>query len=289
LCNETLDIASLTGALSGGGGAAAAPGLQLEHLGAWRGPLAALLNPVVDIAVQHVLPHCLAFLILAVGVSRFIPRLINRYGFEYFGYTRPYEASFFGSWLVVAVLSTLLKVAGLPLDAWSLPPLALMLMSLYGVWALDSRFQVIPDRLQVAGAIGAAGLLATTYAMTGRTWPAVAPALTAHLAAGLALPLVLLASNWLYEKLRHREAMGLGDIKLLAWLGLALGPSVYVVFGYALALASAVSVVMLVGRQRRLGSAFAFGPYIAAGYVVTCITPYWDRIAPVAQALLRSS
>ncbi len=85
--------------------------------------------------------------------------------------------------------------------------------------------------------------------------------------AGVVAFAALAAIGWLYERVRGRTGLGLGDAKLLAasatWLGLDGLPAV-VLWACGLALAW-VAVSWLRGRSFALGTALAFGPFLAVG------------------------
>lgn len=68
------------------------------------------------------------------------------------------------------------------------------------------------------------------------------------------------------------RAMGLGDVKLGAFLGLILGyPLVLVGLFLAFVLGGLVSAVLLATRRVQRGQAVAFGPYLALGGVVALL------------------
>ena len=71
--------------------------------------------------------------------------------------------------------------------------------------------------------------------------------------------------RWAGSKLARREAMGLGDVKLMASTGLLLGPEgVLLALLLALVVGSVLGIVIwLVTRNR----AIPFGPFLAAGSI----------------------
>jgi leader peptidase (prepilin peptidase)/N-methyltransferase len=112
--------------------------------------------------------------------------------------------------------------------------------------AIDLRRRVIPNRLTGAGAVAGVALLA-----------AGAPErLPAHLACALAAGGFFLAAALL-----RPGAMGLGDVKLAAVLGLYLGPAVLPALLVALVAATAAG---LAGRRTTI----PLGPFLAAGGLV---------------------
>jgi len=98
--------------------------------------------------------------------------------------------------------------------------------------------------------------------------------------------LVLLVIRWLYKALRHREGMGLGDVKLLAMIAAFLGfwPSILALFWGSL-LASLYAVVLLARGRANSISRLPFGSFLAAGGLIAAL--YGSRIIDAYAALFR--
>lgn len=107
-----------------------------------------------------------------------------------------------------------------------------------------------------------------------------------RLAAICGAALVLLSIRWLYQKLRHREGMGLGDVKLLAMIAAFLGfwPSVLALFCGTL-LASVYAVFLLARGKVNATSRLPFGSFLAVGGLIA--TLYGTHIIGAYTALLR--
>ncbi len=127
---------------------------------------------------------------------------------------------------------------------------------------VDLAVHRLPDRVTLpAAAVCAAALLADA-ALLG-TWPALLRALLAALAAGgIALTAALAAP----------AGLGLGDVKLLALLGLVLGWAGWGVLlaGVFLGLLAGAAVSLLLVATRRAGwrTALPFGPPLLLGAVL---------------------
>lgn len=78
---------------------------------------------------------------------------------------------------------------------------------------------------------------------------------------------LLWAFAWSYEKLRGREGMGLGDVKLLAMIGGLLGWEATLFSLFAGSMVGSVYglATMLVGGERKLDLELPFGPFLAFG------------------------
>jgi leader peptidase (prepilin peptidase)/N-methyltransferase len=78
--------------------------------------------------------------------------------------------------------------------------------------------------------------------------------------AGGLLWLVARTASWLLQK----EAMGIGDAKLLAALGAFLGwPSLPFILAVSSMLGTAFGIGILLPRKRKLGVKVPYGPYLA--------------------------
>lgn len=116
--------------------------------------------------------------------------------------------------------------------------------------AIDLRRRIIPNALTAGAAAAGLALLALTD-------PAALPG---HLAAAAAA-----GSFFLLAALARPGAMGMGDVKLAAVLGLYLGAAVIVALLVALVAATAVGVA---GRRTTI----PLGPFLALGGVVGLCT-----------------
>lgn len=101
-----------------------------------------------------------------------------------------------------------------------------------------------------------------------------------------AAALLLLVVRWLYMALRHREGMGLGDVKLLAMIAAFLGfwPAVLSLFVAVLA-ASIYGVLLIVLGKANLTSKLAFGSFLAAGGLFAA--QFGDKIIERYSVLMR--
>lgn len=122
--------------------------------------------------------------------------------------------------------------------------------------AIDLAWRVVPDTLIVAGALGGATVLLLTH--PGAIMPHV---LTGAVGGLIALALALVA----------RGGFGLGDVKLIAMLGVVLGGALPLAVVVGLLVASVVAVPLLVLRGR--GATLPLVPFLAVGALVACVVP----------------
>lgn len=78
-----------------------------------------------------------------------------------------------------------------------------------------------------------------------------------------------------YLRLRKKDGLGMGDVKLLGMLGAGFGPacSLYTIFIGSL-LGSVIGITLVLIGGRKMGQYIPFGPYLAAGAVLYLFTGY---------------
>jgi leader peptidase (prepilin peptidase)/N-methyltransferase len=98
--------------------------------------------------------------------------------------------------------------------------------------------------------------------------------------------LVLLLIRWLYWAVRHREGMGLGDVKLLAMIAAFLGfwPAILSLFVGTFA-AAFYGALLLARGKAGVTSKLAFGSFLCVGGLVAAL--YGNRLIDSYIALLR--
>jgi leader peptidase (prepilin peptidase)/N-methyltransferase len=98
--------------------------------------------------------------------------------------------------------------------------------------------------------------------------------------------LVLLLIRWFYKAVRHREGMGMGDVKLLAMIGAFLGfwPAILSLFVGTFA-AAFYGVVLLARGKAGATSKLAFGSFLCFGGLVAAL--YGNRLIDSYITLLR--
>jgi leader peptidase (prepilin peptidase)/N-methyltransferase len=107
-----------------------------------------------------------------------------------------------------------------------------------------------------------------------------------RLAAICGAALLLLLIRWLYRAIRHREGMGLGDVKLLAMIAAFLGfwPAILSLFVGTLA-AAFYGAFLLAGGKAGATSKLPFGSFLCAGGLVAAV--FGNRLIDSYIALLR--
>lgn len=142
---------------------------------------------------------------------------------------------------------------------------------------IDFDHQIIPDVITLPGMLVGLSLAPLfMYPLTDplpfhldELLPAGAPYLTALLNSFIGLFLgaaPLYAVGWLWEKLRHVEAMGGGDVKLMGMVGSFLGwkGALLTIMLGAFA-GSVVGLTLILLKRHKMEKVIPFGPFLAAG------------------------
>jgi len=131
---------------------------------------------------------------------------------------------------------------------------------LVAITFIDLEHKIIPDVFSLSG-IGC-GILATIFLSGLPLVPSLLFSLKGILAGGGALFLV----SWIYEKLRHQEGIGGGDVKLTAMLGAFFGwKGVFVVLLLSSLAGSVIGIFLMLVFRKGLKMAIPFGPFLAIG------------------------
>ena len=178
--------------------------------------------------------------------------------------------------------------------------------SLIVVIFVDIEHQIIPDEISLGGiAFGIAASLAcpalhasaSETPLLGRLVAAAAsrtPLLPPASARALVSSLLGIAVGgglfWLIrivsERIYGEEAMGFGDVKLMAYFGTILGPvPVLLATFFASLLGSVTGLVLIGAKKAELKSKLPFGPFLCAGALVSFL--WGERLIAWYLGLLR--
>jgi len=131
--------------------------------------------------------------------------------------------------------------------------MVLLLLTLAVASVTDIRNRVIPNWLTALAGLAGLGLAAAG----GRAVPA--------LVAGL-----LAAAPFLAANLIRPEGMGMGDVKLVAVIGIYLGQTVWIAVALGLGMAGLTGVMIALGRRQTPGqTALPLAPFLALGAGMT--------------------
>jgi leader peptidase (prepilin peptidase) / N-methyltransferase len=158
-------------------------------------------------------------------------------------------------WIVAGITAALFAALTLHIGLHpKLAPALLLTALVVPAAAIDLKHRIIPDAINVPGAVL---VYATAVAAQPERW--------AELLIGGLAGLLFLGLAWFF----YPKGMGLGDVKMVLMIGLALGKYVGVALfaAFTLSLVPSLGLLLVKGlRARKIG--FPFGPFLAFGAVV---------------------
>ena len=129
------------------------------------------------------------------------------------------------------------------------------------LFVIDLQHQILPTEITLPGIV--AGLAASVFLEPG--WRS---ALIGVIAGAGVLWLV----GWTYERVRHQEGLGFGDVKMLGMIGAFLGwPLMLLTLVVASLAGSLVGVGLIAARRGDMGSKLPFGSFLAVGAIVAAL------------------
>jgi len=173
----------------------------------------------------------------------------------------------------------------LALGCWGLWCVGLMPRTWYGrhgwrralgLCAARLRRDPFTRRIGVLGLAGSAAIVILWW-RGGESWPCMLSALFGMAAGGLLVWAVRIVATAVLQ----REAMGFGDVTLMAMLGVLLGwQGCLVIFFLAPLAALTVGLAVLLLRRE---SEIPYGPFLclAAGLVIVRWADVWERVEPI--------
>jgi len=153
--------------------------------------------------------------------------------------------------------------------------------SLIVITVIDYDHMIIPDIITLPGML--LGLSLAPFFMSplgdplpfnlGNLLPNTGPYMTGFLNSLIGLLLggfPLLAIGWIWEKLRHVEAMGGGDVKLMGMVGSFLGwKGALLTIMLGALTGSVAGALLIVLKRHKMGKLIPFGPFLAVGAVAS--------------------
>ena len=148
--------------------------------------------------------------------------------------------------------------------SWAALVYAVLGAALIVLTVIDLREMILPDEITVPGIpIGLVlSFLVPCLHLADTRWHGLTAGLAGAAAGGGTLLVIRALGTWFFKK----EAMGLGDVKLMAMVGALIGPGKVVLVNFILApvLGSVVGIVVLV-RKRQALVPIPYGPFLALG------------------------
>ncbi|MCE0522085.1 MAG: prepilin peptidase [Methylacidiphilales bacterium] len=173
-------------------------------------------------------------------------------------------------WLVELGMAFLFMALWLrygPTDPVAAVIYAIMISGLTAACLIDLDHYIIPDRFSLGGCV--AGFIACTIhpSLMGQTSPL--KGFSWSLAGAIAGALTLIAIAWLGTMLFKKEAMGMGDVKLLAALCSFLGgTSITWILPLSSGIGAILGVTLIVWQRGAWGTRIPYGPFLGLAAIL---------------------
>ena len=167
---------------------------------------------------------------------------------------------------VVAYVALLYKFGSTDLIKFSM--YALLIPMLLSAFVVDYKEQIIPNRLNLT--MFEIGLVFVfIYGMTNLS--IAIDMLLGMLAGGGIFLLITIIGGFIAGK----EAMGLGDVKLMGALGLYFGlASTITISIMSFLIGAIVSILLMIIKKNKMDSYIPFGPFIVCAAVISIFVPF---------------
>lgn len=155
--------------------------------------------------------------------------------------------------------------------SYVLPSFCILVFSLLVITVIDFEFQIIPDEFSfLLVAVGFATSFFNTF-LADSVFQRILQSVLGFLAGGGSLFIIGAIGKLIFKK----DAMGGGDVKLMAGVGTFIGwEKVLFAIFIASLLGSVVGIILIVLKKISKREAVAFGPYLACASFVTLFLPH---------------
>jgi leader peptidase (prepilin peptidase) / N-methyltransferase len=133
---------------------------------------------------------------------------------------------------------------------------------------IDLEFTIIPNKIVYPGLV--IGLLfAIAMAVAQKDMGLLISRLLGFLIGGVAILFIVIVGSAVFRK----QAMGIGDVKLMAMIGIFLGPWPHLAITLMAAsiFGTIVGVILIIARGKKMDSAIPFGPFLAIGALLSLL------------------
>ena len=159
-----------------------------------------------------------------------------------------------------------------------------MISGLTTACLIDLDHYIIPDRFSLGGCVAGFVACAIHPSLMGQTTPL--QGFSWSLASAIAGALTLLGVAWLGTLLFKKEAMGMGDVKLLAALCSFLGiTSISWVLPLSSLIGSALGLALIFWQRGAWGTRIPYGPFLGLAAILwlfggsDLMHAYWNNVA----------
>ncbi|MFA7674737.1 MAG: prepilin peptidase [Endomicrobiia bacterium] len=154
--------------------------------------------------------------------------------------------------------------------SYMLPSFCILVFSLLVITAIDFEFQIIPDEFSLLLVIVGLSTSFLNVFLADTVLMRISQSFLGFLAGGGTLFIIAIIGKWVFKK----DAMGGGDIKLMAGVGTFIGwEKVLFVIFLASLMGSIVGICLIIFKKISKKEAIAFGPYLAISSLLVLFFP----------------
>lgn len=175
---------------------------------------------------------------------------------------------------LVEISTAVLFAAMAGVHGWTgiLPALLVIAWSMVVGVAIDLEFRIIPNRMTYPLAPLMLALVTLAAVLDGGAWLTWRTAVYA----GLAVPAAMLAFSLVFEFLRGKAGIGMGDIKWAPSLALPVAyvggwMGVIIWFYGTIISAGVIAIVLVIAGKAKMASRIPYGPYLAIGVLLALL------------------
>ena len=139
---------------------------------------------------------------------------------------------------------------------------------LLSAFTIDYKLQIIPNRLTLT--IFEIGLITAFVSGLANI------AITINMLLGMLVGVVIFGAITLLSKfILGKNGIGLGDLKIIAGLGLFFGRTNTVLISLiSFIIAAIISIVLLITKRKKINEHLSFGPFIVVASFITMLVPF---------------
>jgi len=135
---------------------------------------------------------------------------------------------------------------------------------------IDYQHRIIPDELSLSLLLFGVGFSFLNPSLGNPGWHALLQSLLSAFGGGL----IMLSLAWTGEKIFRKEALGGGDIKLIAAVGAIAGwPGVLGSLFIGSLVGALFALALLLMKKKKRGDTLPFGPFLSLGAYIVCFLP----------------
>lgn len=148
---------------------------------------------------------------------------------------------------------------------------SMLFLTLWALFIADVRYGMLPDVLVAVCVVIAVFLKITPFVM-GQSLLSVRDEIIRGIATGSIASTLFIGIDIVTQKFLHKHGMGMGDVKLVFFIGLLLGfPQGLLGIYLAFLTGGIVAAILIIVGAKKFGQQLVFGPFLIVGTVIMVV------------------